>query len=484
MADGQQILQSLFADVTGCTCERTEALPASASPRRYYRLSGGGTTLVGVVGTSVEENRAFTTLARHFRGKGLNVPAVLAQSGDGYAYLQEDLGGTVLFDCVAEGRRSGIYSAGETALLKRTVSALPRIQFLGGEGLDWSVCYPQEAFDGQMLDFDLNYFKYCFLKPSELEFNEISLQKDFEKLKGDLLRECTDNTFLYRDFQARNVMIRDGEPWFIDFQGGRRGPIYYDVASFIWQARSRFPRELKESLIDSYLEALREFRPTDGKTFREHLRIFVLFRTLQVLGAYGFRGYFERKPHFIASIPLALANLRDLLQEPFDAYPYLGDVLARLAGEETHARPAPDSADSAEKSPLEVTVFSFSYKKGIPEDNSGNGGGYVFDCRAIHNPGRYEAYKTLCGTDEPVIRFLEDNGEATVFLESVYRLVDAHVNRYLERGFSHLQIAFGCTGGQHRSVYCAEHTAAHLADKFRNIRIIIRHRERQTERVL
>ena len=465
------ILHKLFEQVAGVKPEKVEALPASASNRRYYRLTGGGRSLIGVVGTSPEENRAFVYIAGHFREKGINVPQVLAVSEDGLAYLQEDLGGSVLFDVVAKGRESGEYSADEKALLKKTIAELPRIQYLGGEGMDWSVCYPQEAFDARGVDFDLNYFKYCYLKPTGLEFNENLLQDDFEKLKADLLQE-EGNTFLYRDFQARNVMIRDGEPWFFDFQGGRRGPIYYDVASFIWQARSRFPGEVKEELIGTYLEALRAFRPMDEADFRRKLRLFVLFRTLQVLAAYGFRGSVERKAQFLASIPFALENLRALL--PVPEYPYLNGILAELSRE----KEPPVQADG-----LTVTVYSFSYKKGIPADESGNGGGYVFDCRSIHNPGRYAEYKGFCGTDAPVIKFLEDDGEVLRFLEHVYALVDAHVERYLKRGFHNLQVCFGCTGGQHRSVYCAQHVAEHLAAKY-PVRVVLKHREQGIEKVL
>ena len=471
----QNTLKPLFESYTGQSPVSIQELPTSGSHRRYFRLGGGGTTLMGVIGTSLEENRAFIGLARHFRKKGLQVPEVLAVSEDGFAYLQEDLGNQVLFDAVAGGRENGVYSPEEKDLLRRTIEQLPRIQFLGGEGLDWRVCFPQEAFDGRMIDFDLNYFKYCFLKATGIEFNEILLQEDFEKFKADLLLE-EDNTFLYRDFQARNVMIRDGQPWFIDFQGGRRGPIYYDVASFIWQARSRFPEALREELIEAYLHALQQFKQVDEARFRSRLRLFVLFRTLQVLGAYGFRGYFEKKPHFIASVPYALQNLRTLLQTPFTQYPYLNGILQEMAVK-------PELNVVQEDHRLEVRIFSFAYKKGIPADTSGNGGGYVFDCRSVNNPGKYEYYRQFNGTDPEVIKFLEDDGEVTVFLESVYKLVDAHVQRFIERKFTNLQVSFGCTGGQHRSVYCAEHLARHLAHRF-NIKIVLTHRELNQEKLL
>lgn len=471
----EKILKPLFESYTGQALAGCTEIAASGSHRRYYRLTGGQLSLIGVIGTSLEENRAFITLSRHFREQRLNVPAVLSVSPDGLSYLQEDLGDQILFNLVAQGRENGIYSSYETDLLRRAVEQLPRIQFLGARGLDWSVCYPQESFDARMVDFDLNYFKYCFLKATGLEFNEISLQEDFEKLKADLLRE-NEETFLYRDFQARNVMIKDGEPWFIDFQGGRRGPIYYDVASFIWQARSRFPEELKQELIRTYLRALQSFRQVDEEDFRSKLRIFVLFRTLQVLGAYGFRGYFEKKPHFIASVPYAISNLRTLLQTPFSAYPYLNEVLSQLVL-------MPQLNEFTQDHRLHVHVYSFAYKKGIPADTSGNGGGYVFDCRSVNNPGKYEYYRQFNGTDPEVIKFLEDDGEITVFLDNVYKLVDAHVKRFIERKFTSLQVCFGCTGGQHRSVYSAEHLARHLAGKF-DVKVTLTHRELNVEKML
>ena len=471
----ENALRPLFEAYTGQPLTACTELPSSGSHRRYFRLSGGNLTLMGAVGTSLEENRAFIGLSRHFREKGLNVPAVLAVSPDGYAYIQEDLGDKMLFDMVSQGRESGIYSSYEANLLCKAMEQLPRLQFLGAQGLDWKLCYPQEAFDGRMVDFDLNYFKYCFLKASGLEFNEVELQNDFDRLRADLLREDS-NTFMHRDFQARNIMMKDDQPWVIDFQGGRRGPIYYDVASFIWQARSRYPEELKQELIRTYLRALRSFKKVDEKEFRSRLRLFVLFRTLQVLGAYGFRGYFEKKPHFIASVPYAMSNLRKLLQTPFSDYPYLNGILEQLTA-------MPQFNEVHQDRRLEVHIYSFAYKKGIPADTTGNGGGYVFDCRSINNPGKYEHYRQFNGNDPEVIKFLEDDGEVLVFLDSVYKLLDAHVQRYIERKFTHLQVCFGCTGGQHRSVYCAEHLARHLADKF-NIKVLLTHREMNIEKML
>lgn len=475
-------LEALFKQYTGSAPVSRVALTGSASHRRYYRLTGAdGRTLIGVEGTDADENRAFLTIDRHFASKGINVPKVVAE--DGLCYLQEDLGSVVLYDALASGRASGQYGPDEVALLRKTLAALPKIQVEGARGLDFSVCYPQPSFDARMVDFDLNYFKYDFLKLSGLEFNEVRLQDDFDRLRADLLAESSD-TFLYRDFNARNVMLVDGEPWFIDFQGGRRGPVYYDVASFLWQARARYPESLREELLQVYLDALRAYGPVDETHFRERLRIFILFRMLQVLGCYGYRGLWEGNKAFIDSIPPAFGIVQSLL--PFSDYPYLSEILANLCrGALSPEGVATGSGKNTPSSgaPLTVTVYSFSYKKGIPEDASGNGGGYVFDCRSVHNPGKYERFKQLTGLDAPVIEFLEEDGEILRFLDHVYSLVDAHVECFLSRGFTHLQVSFGCTGGQHRSAYSAQHLAEHLVAKY-PVKVHLIHRERGIERWL
>lgn len=471
-------LYGLYKKHYGSEPSETVALTGSASNRRYFRLSDGKSPCVGVIGTVPEENRAFLTMADHFRAKGLPVARIYCVSEDGMSYLQEDLGDVLLSDLVAKAWKDGgiLPDSSLERLLCRTMSMLPKIQFEGAEGLDFSVCYPQPSFDRRMVLFDLNYFKYCFLKPSGLEFNEVRLQDDFERLADDLLMEESE-TFLYRDFNARNVMVRDSEPYFIDFQGGRKGPIYYDVASFVWQARARYPQWLKEKMLESYLSALGQYMEVDRQRFDARLRLFVLFRTLQVLGAYGFRGLVENKAQFVVSIPPAMEGLKDLLSVPFGDYPYLNEVLVRMADIPKFAAPVSDGK-------LEVRVMSFSYKKGVPQDLSGNGGGYLFDCRSIHNPGRYEPYKKLTGMDEPVIRFLEDDGEIIGYLDHIYAIIDPHVETYSRRGFTSLLVGFGCTGGQHRSVYCAEHLAHHLAEKYPDIRVHLIHREQKVDQIL
>lgn len=468
-------LEFLFEQYTGQKASAVTELPSSGSNRRYFRIHGGTRTVIGVIGTSLEENKAFLTIAAHFREKGINVPKVYCVSEDGYAYIQEDLGDDQLYKLVSAGRESGEYSQHEQALLCRVMEMLPKIQFEGAKGLDFDVCYPDKAFNERMVAFDENYFKYCFLKATGLDFNEVRLQDDFDTLKADLTQDLGE-TFMYRDFQARNVMMRDGEPYFIDFQGGRRGPIYYDVASFIWQARSRYPEALKQKMLQCYLRSLSNYMQVDEAEFMQKLRIFILFRALQVLGAYGYRGYFEKKPYFMSNIPYALGNLRQLLKTPFERYPYLNEVLEKLTS-------MPQFNEIPQDTRLEVRVLSFAYKKGIPVDNTGNGGGYVFDCRSVNNPGKYEYYRQFTGRDPEVIKFLEDDGEVSEFLNHVYGLVDAHVKRFVERMFTHLQVCFGCTGGQHRSVYCAEHLAEHLASKF-NVKVILTHRELEIEKII
>lgn len=462
-----------------------EQITGSGSNRIYLRLHNDRWgNFIGVYGSCIEENKAFVNMARHFASKGLPVPHLIGESStDGHFYLQEDVGRIALYDAIAPGRaKGGLYDEEEQKLLHQTIALLPKMQFLGGEGLEGEWCYPKAEFDRQGIMFDLNYFKYCFLKAVVADIDEVRLEEEFERLTELLLiKDGYSWGFLYRDFQARNVMLTpEGEPRFIDFQGGRRGPIYYDIASFLWQAAAKYSDELRHSLIDTYLTHAKPFvGEVDREDFDKQLKLFVLFRLMQVLGAYGFRGYFEKKAHFLTSIPPAVENIRSLIESeesPLRDFPYLREVLAEVCAK-------PDYQHREKKEGLVVRVFSFSYKKGIPDDLSGNGGGYVFDCRSTHNPGRYEPYKQLTGLDQPVIDFLEKDGEILTFLESVYKLADAHVERYLERGFTNLMFSFGCTGGQHRSVYSAEHLAHHLHEKF-GITVELTHREQKIHKTL
>lgn len=479
-------LTDLYREWKGTIPVSVEALAGAGSNRQYYRLADAdGGTVIGVVGTSAEENRAFIELSRSFTSKEFYTPKLYAVSSDDMIYLQEDLGSVSLFDFLKEGReKGGEYGEREVNMLSLVISELPRMQFEGGNKFLFSKCYPQAEMDATSVMFDLNYFKYNFLKLTGVEFNEFTLQGDFDRFVDDLLLEDAD-TFLYRDFQARNVMLKDGIPYYIDFQGGRRGPIYYDVASFLWQASAKYSDELRTRLISEYYHSLEFYLDSSEcpecykgltkKRFTERLHQFVLFRLLQVLGAYGYRGLWEKKKHFIDSIPPALDNLKaELALGTCDAYPCLKEVCEKLIAQKSE----PFVHDN-----LIVRVFSFSYKKGIPEDISGNGGGYVFDCRSSNNPGRYAEYKKLTGLDKPVIDFLEEDGEILDFLQHIYPLVDFHTQRWLDRGFKDLQISFGCTGGQHRSVYSAQHVAEHLHEKF-GVEVHICHREQGITQIL
>ena len=458
-------LKELYKEAFGCMPQSVVRLTGDGSNRVYYRISSGGGSVIGAAGTSAEENRAFIALANAFEKSGVPAPKVIAVSADSLCYLQEDLGDLSLYSSLQEARERGRFGSDELGLLCRTVSYLPHIQFRVPEYFNFSLCYPVSDFNERTVMWDLNYFKYCFLKGVGLEFNENLLEDEFDRMAALLLCD-NDNVFLYRDFQSRNVMLKGNDPFFIDFQGGRRGPIYYDIASFVGQARAKYTDDAVEAMIDAYIAALAEYRSVDRDRFMEMLYLFRVFRLLQNLGTYGYRGLYERKKAFIESIPAALEQVVGLLESSGE-FPYVQELL------ETAARMPMFVRDGSKE--LTVDVVSFSYKRGIPDDLSGNGGGFVFDCRAIHNPGRYEPYKKLTGMDEPVIKFLETESNIAEFLENAYAMVDNMVDTYMKRGFTHIQVCCGCTGGQHRSVYSAEHIARHVADKF-GVKVVVTHK--------
>lgn len=468
----EDILLSLFEKATGEELIEGVLLAGEGSSRRYWRLRGKETCLIGTVGTSREENHAFLAIQAQLEKAGLPVPHVVAVSKDEMSYLQDDLGDITLYDALKEARRDNRYGGEDIELLCSVMRLLPDLQFQGASGFDFSQCYPAPAFDSRLVHWDLNYFKYNFLKGLNIDFNENLLEDDFDEFATILLSEDS-STFMYRDFQSRNVMIKEGKPYFIDFQGGRRGPIYYDVASFVGQSRANYPADVVKKMVRAYMESLERYQKVDKELFMERLRYFILFRSLQTLGAYGFRGLFERKSRFIESLPQAMCQLDNLLDEKFPEMPYLCSLLKEIVK-------MPRFAQSEGGHGLTVDITSFSYKKGVPLDDSGNGGGFVFDCRAIENPGRYKQYMKMTGLDREVIKFLEDDGGVFRFVECASILVDKMVTKYMERGFTHISVCFGCTGGQHRSVYCTEHLAQHLAMKY-HIQIHVNHRELRRE---
>lgn len=466
-------LSQIFEKATSQKVENEVQMTVSGSNRKYYRLTNGSETMVGVVGTSAEENIAFIEMSKHFTSKGLPVPKFIGASDDNLLYLQEDLGDTLLFDYIKKGRQTRLFGSGEKNMLHKTIELLPKFQVIGAQGFDFSVCYPQPEFNKRSVLWDLNYFKYCFLKPVGLDFQENRLEDDFDTLADSLLAVSSE-TFMYRDFQSRNVMIKDENPYFIDYQGGRKGPVHYDVASFLWQAKAQYGSELRDDLLNTYLKSLKKYMDFEEAEFRATLDLFILFRLLQVLGAYGFRGYFEKKPHFLQSIPYAMENLRELmLHADFTTFPYLRQVLNEMLD-------LKQFKDVQLDRPLVITLYSFSYKKGIPNDASGNGGGFIFDCRAVNNPGKYERFYKLTGLDEPVIRFLEEDGEILKFIKNSLALIEPSIKRYIERKFTNLMICYGCTGGQHRSVYASQKVAEYLNEKY-GVEVNLVHREQNLE---
>lgn len=444
-----------------------EILPiaGAGSARRYFRVKGA-VDCIATIGTSRRENEAFIYLDRHFAELNLPVPQLLAVSEDRMTYLQENLGNESLYSLLKSDRIEG--------LMTDTIQSLVRFHFEGPGNLDFDKCYPRSDMDRRAAGWDLNYFKYCFLKATGLEFDEDLLENDFRNLIERVTRNPY-RTLMLRDCQSRNIFIKDGRPYFIDFQGARRGPGAYDVASLLWQARADFTEDFRLKFSTLYCQLSKLNYGADIRV--DDILWQALFRTLQTLGAYGFRGYFERKSMFLSPIQKSVEILRSLLKRlPSEGLTYLFDALNRMVD-------LPRFNSTEEGEGLTVRVMSFSYKQGIPEDPSGNGGGFVFDCRAVHNPGRYDQYKPLTGMDKEVIDFLESNPEMPRFMEGCYNLVDPAVRRYIERGFNNLMVCFGCTGGRHRSVYGAEHLARHIHEKL-NCRVKVEHRERQINYVL
>jgi len=462
-------LQELFARRFGEAAERLTPLRADGSARKLYRLSSPRRTAIGVEGPDAAENRAFLAFSRHFRGCGLPVPEIYAADPERGIYLEEDLGDTTLFQLLAAGRTGDAVSPEALAVYRQAVELLPRFQIQAGRTLDYGPCYPRAAFDRQSMRWDLNYFKYYFLRLAQVPFHEQALEDDFERLCDFLLAADTDY-FLYRDFQSRNIMVREGAPWFIDYQGGRRGALPYDLASLLYDAKADLPFPLREELAARYLEAASRLVPLDRDRFLALYPGYAYIRIMQAMGAYGLRGFYERKPQFLASIPYAVRNLEYLLRTAAlpAALPELTAVWRHLVGSSRLRQFGTASLR------LTVRIRSFSYREGPPTDEKGHGGGYVFDCRALPNPGRFPEYAEGSGRDGPVIAFLEREPAVGEFLGHVFALVEQSVESYRARNFTDLLVAFGCTGGQHRSVYCAERLARHLRAGF-PVEVELRH---------
>lgn len=442
-----------------------DVLPQSGSDRRYFRLHRSqGVSLIATYGNNIKENEAFIYFAGHFHNKALPVPEIFTVSSDRTFYIQEDLGEISLLQILEEkGYVPEVYQ-----LFKESLNQLVRLQVLGDIDLDYDQCLTNKDFGKQAILADLLYFKYYFLDALAKPYDKQKLMDDFEAL-SNYLTHTEYKYFMFRDFQSRNILVKSGQVHFIDFQGGMKGAPQYDVASILWQARANLPEDWKNDLLEDYMDALETVsgQQLEKNNFRSQYNGYVLIRLLQVLGAYGFRGLFERKAQFLTSIPQALKNLRSFVDDNNIgiSLPEFKKVLELCVTDEVLERFTPIQAD--ENTPLVVKICSFSYKKGIPEDVSGNGGGFVFDCRGIENPGRYEQFKTIHGRNKPVMEFLERQTKMQDFLNSVFDIVDISVEEYIRRGFANLAINFGCTGGQHRSVYAADSLARHLKNKYK-----------------
>jgi aminoglycoside/choline kinase family phosphotransferase len=467
------ILKNLFEQHFHASPERIVPLQGElgGSGRKIIRLSNEKHRAIGILYAVREENAAFLEFSKHFRRHGLPVPEIYAEDLSNGAYLEEDLGDTTLFEFLSKNRTGENVAPEVVDAYRKVVAVLPRFQVEAGRDLDYSVCYPISSFDRQSIAWDLNYFKYYFLRLAGIPFNEHALEEDFTRLTEFLLSAPRDY-FLYRDFQSRNILLRNGDPFFVDYQGGRKGALQYDIASLLYDAKADLPPDLRQQLLEHYLDRLAGFIQLDRNAFMHHYYAYVYIRILQALGAYGFRGFYERRAHFLQSVPYALKNLRWLLHHvrlPVPL-PALMDAFKGMLASEKLQSLASD-ADN-----LVVRIFSFSFHQGLPKDESGNGGGFVFDGRSLPNPGREERFKTLTGKDAPVIDYLNQQETVHQFLAGVLSLVDASIANYQQRGFKNLMVSFGCTGGQHRSVFLAEQMAKRLRAR-NGLEVVLRHIE-------
>ncbi|MDG5800398.1 RNase adapter RapZ [Marinilabiliaceae bacterium ANBcel2] len=470
----QEVIERLKALYTQWAAEPVISitpLPPSGSYREYFRISGRQKTVMGAINADLKENRAFIEFSRFFHNKGVRVPEIYAVDAELDCYLLEDFGNTTLFDWLSNARKNGDIPGEIIQFYKKTLDKLIDFQLIGKE-IDFSLCYPRSKFDKQSMLWDLHYFKYYFLKLAKIPFDEQLLEDDFNYF-ADYLLNAETNYFLYRDFQSRNVMVVNNEPAFIDYQGGRKGALQYDLASLLFDAKADIPADIREELLEYYITRLSQNIKINKSQFRSLYNGYVVIRIMQAMGAYGFRGFYEKKEHFLKSIPYALKNLKYILEkfEHKSKFPELTKALQQVAESER-------LKSISEPPALTVSINSFSFKRGVPVDYSGNGGGFVFDCRAIHNPGKYDQYKNKTGKDPEVIAFFEKEDDIHNFIDNVYTLVSSSIEKYIERNFTHLMINFGCTGGRHRSVYSAEALAVKLKHKY-PVNIKVRHLEQE-----
>lgn len=446
-------------------------MQAHGSDRRYFRIFGKNKNAIGVYNHDRRENIAFLEFSKIFLGTGLPVPEIYAEDLEKGVYLEEDLGDITLFSYLSDAREIEGFSEKIINIYEKVVTLLPQFQITSGRKLDYSLCYPRGSFDKQSMMWDLNYFKYYFLKLAKISFDEQYLEDDFQKFTEFLLQADRD-FFLYRDFQSRNIMIRDGQPYFIDYQGGRKGALQYDIASLLFDAKADIPQDVRDRLLEKYIAAVSQLITVDREKFMQFYYGYVFIRIMQALGAYGFRGFYERKTHFLKSVPYAIQNLEWLLRTaklPV-RLPALTGAWERLV-QSSFLRQLGDA-----ELRMTVRIQSFSFKRGIPIDEKGHGGGFVFDCRLLPNPGRLPEYANLTGNDSQVIEFLQKEKATELFFGHIKSIVEQAIANYQSRNFTDLMILFGCTGGQHRSVYMTNLLAKHLQDKHK-VSVEVRHRE-------
>lgn len=455
-------LKSMFEKWAGEKSVSFNLMPESGSNRKYIRIAGDKKSAVAVFNEDRKENIAFLNFSEHFKKHGLKVPAIYDHDLENNIYLQQDLGDETLFSFLSKNRNNSEFPDNVKQEYIRVIKSLPGFQIKAAADLDYSVCYPRAGFDRQSMMWDLNYFKYYFLKLAKIPFDEQQLEDDFVTFT-DFLLESPRDFFLYRDFQSRNIILYNKDVYFIDYQGGRKGALQYDLASLLYDAKADIPNNVREELLGIYLNEIQKHLPVDKEKFLEYYHGYVFIRIMQALGAYGFRGYYEHKEHFLKSVPFAVQNLEYLLHSaklPIEI-PALTDAWSRLV------RSSALRTLTKKQLRLTVRINSFSYKRGIPLDDKGHGGGFVFDCRSLPNPGRYEKYQKLTGYDQPVIDFFEKEKEIKQFVEHICALTGSAIKNYLERNFTDLLITFGCTGGQHRSVYCANQLAEYIKNNFK-----------------
>ncbi len=459
-------IKELFASFSKDEITGIDKLPQAGSERHYYRIYTATKNFIATYGTNIKENESFIYFTEHFIKKNLATPQLFCVNAEKDSYIQEDFGDASLLNKLEElGYVPEVYN-----LYKTSLHQLALLQIKGDEGLNYEKCLTNTSFGKQAIMADLLYFKYYFLDALRRPYDKQKLIDDFEAL-SNYLSHTEYKFFMFRDFQSRNIMVKgNGDVGFIDYQGGMKGAPQYDVASLLWQAKANLPEDWKNYLLEDYINSFESIveETVDRDVFKSQYNGYVLIRLLQVLGAYGFRGLFERKAHFLTSIPLALQNLKWFVsnQSIGIAVPEFKKVLELCISNEVMQEYTPVQATS--ETPLVVDVCSFSFiQQGYPKDETKNGGGFIFDMRGILNPGRFDEYKHLSGLDKPVKDFLEQQTKMPDFLNGVYSIIDVSVEDYIKRGFENLCINFGCTGGQHRSVFAAEAVARHLKNKFK-----------------